>query len=147
MKPTTCHAVIAGGNTLFRSHLKSILKMAEEESHEFSITTQDAFSMDELEMHLNNHTDVVFMDSGLVIKEGKRLSRTWKKLNPECSFAVLLSDSNAESLKQVIQELAKQNALPPDIHILKNNYPDELIMRVIMRMIEFECMQKNLAVV
>jgi DNA-binding NarL/FixJ family response regulator len=147
MKRTTFHTVIAGGNPLFRSRLKSILKMAESESHDFSASMIDAATIDDLERELQNHVDVAFIDSSVVVKDSKRLARIWRKTHSECSFAVVLSDSHAAELKNVIYEMEKQRSLPADIHILKHNYPDELIMRVVLRMVELCIAQKNLAVV
>jgi hypothetical protein len=147
MKRTTLHIVIAGGNTLFRSRLKGILKMAEAGSNDFGISVTNASTIDELETALLSHSDFAFIDSSIVIKDSKRLARAWKKMSSECSFALILSDSQAGELKDVIYEMEKQKSLPEDIHILKSSYPDELIMRVVVRMIEFGVTQKNLAVV
>ncbi len=144
---TTYHAIIAGGTHEFRNHLKNILKMVEKEANNFFLETIDAFSMDELESELDVHSDLVFVDSDFAIRQAGRLARLWKKTKSDCEFALLLSERNAAELKTAIEEMEKQKSLPTEIHILKNNYPDELIMRVILRMVEYGVAQKNLAVV
>ena len=147
MKTIACRTVIAGGNSVFRSRLKGILKMAEKESGDFSIIATDTPTMDELEKEINDHTDIAFIDSSFVVKESGRLARVWKKTKSECTFTLLLSDSNAAELKEVIYEMEKQKSLPLNVHVLKNNYPDELILHVIMRMIKLTHIEKNMAVV
>jgi hypothetical protein len=146
MKTTYC-AIIAGGSESFRTHLKKILKMVEKESNDFSLKISEVLSMYELEKNFLYQPDMVFIDSSFVIESSQRLSQAWKKINFDCAFALLLSDNNAPELKNVILEMEKHKSLPTEIHILKNNYPDELIMRVILRMIEFGVVQKNMAVV
>lgn len=144
---TTYHALIAGNNAGFRNHLKGILKMAEKENNHISLVAFEALTMDDLEKQLDSHADVAFIDSAFVLRESKRLARAWKKTKSECAFALLLSDHNAAEMKNIIQEMGRQNALPSEIHVLKSNYPDELIMRVILRIVELGVDQKNMAVV
>ena len=143
MKTTTCHTVIAGSDPEFRKRIRSVLKMAENESTEFSIVASEARTIDQLEKELGSHTDIAFIDASFVIDESRRIAQAWKKLKTDCVFALLLSDRDAAGLKNVIYKMEKQKSLPLDVHVLKNNYPDELIMQIVMRIVEIGCVQKH----
>lgn len=112
----------------------------------FSLIIFEALNIDEFEKEVDRHTDIVLMDADILLKERKRLGRVWKKIKSDCSFALLFSGHDEDVLEKVLHEMGKQNSLPSDIHILKDTYPDALLMRVLVRMIVRKSAEKNLAV-
>lgn len=140
---TQLHIMIAAEEEAFRSYLKSTIKIMEGENNVPSIVISEAADVDGFEAKFAPDTDVFFIDALLILKDSRRLGKLWEKLKINPIFVLLLSDKHANEFKKILYRMEKQKSLPLDVYILKNNYPEELIRRVVMHILKLRSAKKN----
>lgn len=147
MKTYPCHIILTGASPGYRARLKNILKMTAFQNEWPSPLIDETTDLLAFEQEANKNTDIVMVDASIVAKHRKHLAHAWKKLKRACTFVLLFSDNEKGELEKVLFEMGRQNSLPLDVYILKDTYPDELIGRVLKRLVEQKNIEKNLAVV
>lgn len=139
MNISTCHTVIAGSTPPFRSRLKKFLRMTEQENPSISVEVLAAPTLERLEKLSGPQTGIVLIDADMILGKGKKLASLWKQLAAGCSLVLLFSNSDAADLEKAIYEICKQKNLPHQVHVLKDNYPDDIMHDVLEDLVKHNC--------
>lgn len=119
--------LVADSDLKFQHQLSRILKNIINKHKNTDIEFFTETDVQKINDYVNNKLDLVFLDADFFINDDEILLTNLFKNSPNCIIVLLTSNKIGKNIINVIDTFKRHNQLYFGEHILKDNYPDEII--------------------